>query len=244
MSWYYADGQDQKGPLEEADFQKLVANGTVKGDTLVWQDGMANWTAYSQIAGGAAGAAGGGIVCAECGGQFNLDQVVRFGDAYVCGTCKPTFVQRMQEGGVVAGAMNYAGFWIRFGAHVIDQLLLGVVNLVTNFVIPMVLGKPETQEQAMAVALGAAAANMAVYFIYETFFIGKFGATPGKMACKLKVVRPDGEKLTYLRAFGRIWGKMLSSMICLIGYIMAATDKEEHKALHDRICDTRVIRAE
>ena len=30
---------------------------------------------------------------------------------------------------------------------------------------------------------------------YGIFFLGKFGATPGKMACKIKVVRPDGSPL-------------------------------------------------
>ena len=28
----------------------------------------------------------------------------------------------------------------------------------------------------------------------------------------------------------------------MIGYLMAAFDREQHRALHDRICDTRVIR--
>ena len=73
------------------------------------------------------------------------------------------------------------------------------------------------------------------------FFLGKFGATPGKMACKLKVVRPDGERISYARALGRHFAEMLSGIILYIGYIMAAFD-EEKRTLHDRICDTRVIK--
>jgi uncharacterized RDD family membrane protein YckC len=75
---------------------------------------------------------------------------------------------------------------------------------------------------------------------YETFFIGKYGATPGKMACKIKVVTADGGKVSYLLAFGRYFAKVLSSLTCLIGYIMAAFD-DEKRALHDRICNTRVV---
>ena len=82
---------------------------------------------------------------------------------------------------------------------------------------------------------------MALQVAYEVYFIGRFGATLGKMALKLKVVRPDGSPVSYMRALGRHFAKYLSAIILLIGYIMAAFD-EEKRALHDRICDTRVVR--
>ena len=74
----------------------------------------------------------------------------------------------------------------------------------------------------------------------ETWLIGKYGATLGKMACGIRVVRPDGSPVTYLRAFGRYWAKFLSGIMLLIGYIIAAFDAEK-RALHDHICDTRVV---
>ena len=80
----------------------------------------------------------------------------------------------------------------------------------------------------------------AVPAIYESWCVGKFAATPGKMACKLKVVLPDGGQVSYPRAIGRHFAKYISGMILLIGYIMAAFDKQK-RSLHDRICDTRVI---
>ena len=70
--------------------------------------------------------------------------------------------------------------------------------------------------------------------------IGKFGATLGKMACKVRVVTADGEKVSYGRATGRYFAKILSYIVCLIGFIMAFFD-QERRALHDRICNTRVI---
>jgi uncharacterized RDD family membrane protein YckC len=76
---------------------------------------------------------------------------------------------------------------------------------------------------------------------YETYFVGRYGATLGKMACGLKVVRSEGQNVSYGRAFGRYWACLLSSMTLTIGYIMAAFDSQK-RALHDRICDTRVIR--
>jgi uncharacterized RDD family membrane protein YckC len=77
---------------------------------------------------------------------------------------------------------------------------------------------------------------------YETFFITRFAATPGKMALGLKVLRPDGSGVTAGRAAGRYFAKQLSAMILLIGYILAAFDAQK-RALHDMICDTRVIRS-
>ena len=76
---------------------------------------------------------------------------------------------------------------------------------------------------------------------YETWFVGKYAATPGKMACKLKVVVEDSSQVTYLRSLGRHFAKLLSGMILAIGFLMAAFD-EEKRALHDRICETRVVR--
>jgi uncharacterized RDD family membrane protein YckC len=83
--------------------------------------------------------------------------------------------------------------------------------------------------------------NFSFSIAYATFFIGKFGATPGKMALNLMVVNPDGSKVSYMKAFGRFFAEMISGIILCIGYIMAAFDSEK-RALHDRICSTRVVR--
>src|SRR5204863_217156 len=45
---------------------------------------------------------------------------------------------------------------------------------------------------------------------YEGFMLGKYGATFGKMACKIQVVTPDGRPISYPRAFGRHFAKWLS----------------------------------
>jgi uncharacterized RDD family membrane protein YckC len=76
--------------------------------------------------------------------------------------------------------------------------------------------------------------------VYSGFFLGKYGATLGKMACKLKVVTADGQPVTYGRAFGRGAAEMISWLFCRIGYIIAGFDGEK-RALHDRICSTRVV---
>ncbi len=250
MSWYYAVGQEQKGPITEAQLQALAKDGAITGETLVWREGLADWQPYRAVSGGAAapapaiGAAAptGGMLCAECGKGFAPDEVVRFGDRYVCAACKPTFVQRMAEGVVLTGALNFASVGTRFGAKILDSLILWVVNTGITIALGMAMGMAAQKDgAAAAIFLGVTVLiQMTVNVIYGTFFLGRFGATPGKMACKIKVVRADGSPLTYGRACGRVFAEILSGVTCSIGYIMAAFD-EEKRSLHDRICDTRVI---
>ena len=61
------------------------------------------------------------------------------------------------------------------------------------------------------------------------------------MALGLKVVRPDGSRVGYGRAVARYFAAMLGGMILGIGYLLVAFDSEK-RALHDMICDTRVIK--
>lgn len=242
MSWYYAVGQEQKGPVAEEQLQALARDGVVTDDTMVWRDGMANWQAYRDVRGGApaaAPAATGGVVCAQCGQTFGADQVIRFGDKYVCAACKPAFVQRMQEGATQPGSMVYATFWIRFGAKFIDGILLQIIGGIMGFVLGLAFAGGIAQNPAYLALFYVL--GFGIEIVYKTIFIGMSGATPGKMACKLRVVNADGSKVSYAKACGRAFAELLSAMICLAGYIMAAFD-DEKRALHDRICDTRVIK--
>jgi uncharacterized RDD family membrane protein YckC len=105
--------------------------------------------------------------------------------------------------------------------------------------------KKGTPEQTMkflwAFLLPVQLGSHLITVCYNTFMQGKYGATLGKMACGLKVVKSDGTFLSYGRAFGRAMAEILSYAICRIGYIIAAFDGQK-RALHDHIADTRVIR--
>jgi uncharacterized membrane protein len=48
--WYYAENNEQRGPVLEADLKGLLASKKLPGETLVWKEGMSNWTAASQVA--------------------------------------------------------------------------------------------------------------------------------------------------------------------------------------------------
>ena len=78
---------------------------------------------------------------------------------------------------------------------------------------------------------------------YQGFFLGKFGATLGKMACGIKVVNGDGSPVSFLKGAGRPLGYLLSGCpTLLIGFLMMLWDGEK-RTLHDRIFNTRVIKS-
>ena len=179
--------------------------------------------------------------CTECGRVFAVDDLIRHENSSVCVNCKPAFLQKLAEGVEVRTSMHYAGFWLRFIAAFLDGLILFAVNfalgLATGYSARQVAG---IESAGLAFGFLLSVIQMTVYVSYETVMIGKYGATLGKMACKIHVVTGDGRKVSYGRAASRYLCKFLSTFTLLIGYIIAAFDSQK-RALHDRICDTRVV---
>jgi len=251
MKWYYSENNQQMGPVEDAALGELVNSGRITPETLVWRDGMPDWLPYKNVSGEGISAASGiaeptgiqTVRCTECGNYFAADEIISIGGGTVCAACKPMAVQKLKEGVRIVGVYHYAGFWIRVAAKIVDILILLVVRLVLNLILipgmqPMGFGRRPTG--AIAITFLIAGIGLCINCAYNIWFIGRFGATPGKMACGLRVIRADGEPLGYGRATGRYFAEWLCGLTLYIGYIMAAFD-DEKRALHDRVCDTRVI---
>ena len=258
MNWHYVEQGQQAGPVNDEQFAGLVRNGKIADDTLVWREGMADWLPYSRVKSelnpsganpgiaappvmGAANASE--AVCNECGRVFPVDEMIQYGSARICVNCKPVFMQKLSEGAQIkTGELNFASVGMRFAAVFLDGLIL----LAVNFMIGLIAGLSAAQavgvqpKGAITLQIVLFVIQMSIGIGYEVIMIGKYGATLGKMACKIKVVTADGGRVSYARSLGRHFAKILSSIICLIGYIMAIFD-DEKRALHDRICDTRVI---
>ena len=262
MNWYYVEAGQQAGPVDDAQLEGLASSGKIQPDTLVWREGMPNWQPFQetrpsglrlaavppvmgagQASAAAASVAADEAVCAECGGIFNKQDMIHHGNMYVCANCKPVFMQKLREGARLnTGLLNYAGIGTRFGAVFLDGLILWLVNTGINMIAGLGFARSFGGQSG---AFGPMFVlvflfQIAISLTYEVVMIGKYGATLGKMACKIRVVTPDGGKVSYPRALGRYSAKMLSSLICAIGYIIAAFD-EEKRTLHDRLCDTRVV---
>jgi uncharacterized RDD family membrane protein YckC len=120
---------------------------------------------------------------------------------------------------------EYAGFWIRFAAYIIDAIILFVVGIV------------------LAIAVGGTPVvlQFAVGLVYTIGFWIAQGATPGKMAVGIKITTVDGDDIDFGRALLRYVGYIASAIILLIGYLMIAFTREK-RGLHDYIAGTVVIR--
>jgi uncharacterized RDD family membrane protein YckC len=262
MNWYYSEGQTQLGPVSEQKLIELHQAGSVTDDTLVWREGMANWAHYRDAgptvtpeataeppatpAPPIVEPASDEAVCVECGTICNKSEMIPHGASYVCAACKPRFMQKLAEGARIGipgrtTPFRYGGFWMRVGAKMLDSLILGAVVFLPMVVVMAVrvAAHPNAQEPDFVI-LFFQLGYYVLWGAYEVFFVGKYGATPGKMICRLRVVRPDNDRLTYGRATGRFFANFLSGIMCYVGYIMAGFD-DEKRALHDRICDTRVV---
>lgn len=266
MNWHYADNGQQVGPVSDEQLLQLFQSGKINADTLVWHEGLADWTPYHQATAhlnlgpqppsqqplaAAAGAPGEDeVVCAECGKFFPVHETMRFGKVSVCAACKPVFLQKLSEGARInSGELNYARILTRFAAVLVDGLLLAGVNVGINTIVQLIFIAPVARNVTatgampttfLALQFVLLAVNLAIGLTYEVVMIGKYGATLGKMACKIKVVTADGGQVSYARALGRYFAKMLSGMVCAIGYIIACFD-DERRALHDHLCNTRVV---
>lgn len=248
MYWYYQEGFRQVGPVTEDEFRSLVEKGAIRTDTLVWNDSLANWQPFGELSGRRQDIPAPGTVCSVCRRSFPADQVVRFRDSWICFECKPAYFQQLREGAALPGIMNYAGFWPRFLAKLIDGLIIWFVDMGLLLGAGMVLGMAGQADILQGSDDQAALLMLLVYPLlfgisigYSVWFLGKYGATPGKMALGLIIVTSDGERISYMKAFIRFFAEMLSAIACYIGYLMVAFD-EERKALHDILCDTRVVR--
>lgn len=122
---------------------------------------------------------------------------------------------------------QYAGFWIRLGAYLIDV----VITFVPLYLIQLVIPNP------------LSIVSTIVYALYAAILAGPFrGATPGKKVLGLRVV----DELGNTPGFGQLFlryslGYFISGIILAIGFIMIGTG-EQKQGLHDKMFGTYVVR--
>lgn len=181
------------------------------------------------------------LACSQCGRPFAQSDLVQIAGNWVCGECKPAFLNRVVTGTASTSRWHYGGFWIRFGAVLIDYIVLQALRVPLSLLILGAMLSPfQTNLALTGRMLTLSAVTMLVAFLYEVSLIHYYGATLGKMAAGVKVVRSDGSGISWGISIARYFMKIVSAIILLIGYIMAGFDSEK-RALHDRACDTRVI---
>ena len=187
------------------------------------------------------------MFCSKCGANVP-------DNATFCSACgQPT-------GGVPAApaaaqarpTVQYAGFWLRFVAWIIDRVLLQVAGWIIAIPFAASFGfenfmrggapRPEDIIRIMGSGIRLAFLMLIVAWLYYALMeSSSWQGTLGKKALGLEVTDMTGNRISFGRATGRFFGRIISWLILGIGFIMAGfTDRKQ--ALHDMLASCLVIR--
>jgi len=146
-----------------------------------------------------------------------------------------------------------AGFWIRLGAAIMDNLILLVLSWPLGQILGIIFGvnnlqlqpdmTAELPPQMISFMIFNFLGGLAICYAYYAIFYTWKAATPGKLALGLRVYRLNTQTPpSLLQIFLReILGKTISAAMFFIGYLLCAF-RADKRALHDLIADTEVVR--
>jgi uncharacterized RDD family membrane protein YckC len=142
--------------------------------------------------------------------------------------------------------VQFAGFWRRFGAFLVDAIVVNVAMLVVGRVLP-IYDDIDFGHRDFSVffnfqynTLGTPIVILAAWLYCALMESSARRATLGKMALKIEVTDLEGDRIGFGRASARFFAKFLSLFTALIGFFMAGFTKRK-QALHDIIAKTLVI---
>jgi uncharacterized RDD family membrane protein YckC len=127
-----------------------------------------------------------------------------------------------------------AGFWARFGALVIDSIVIVIIP-----VIVLAIGGATNSGALLALGYILAVVGGIAYYVYLEG--GPSGQTLGKSAMGIRVIDFNtGGPIGYGRAFLRWIGRIVSSFLCYLGYFWMLWDKEK-QCWHDKMANDVVV---
>ena len=194
-----------------------------------------------------ANVADGNAFCTSCGRPivgYSVGQSGGAGAVALPATAAPV--------GVAAPSSTvYAGFWLRFVAFILDAIILAIPSWFISFLLfasamPALMGNQGNPVLIMATMLPRMFFSMTINIVGQWLYFSlmessSWQATLGKKALGLYVTDLNGNRISFGRASGRYFGKILSSLTLTIGYIMAGFT-EKKQALHGMIAGCLVMR--
>ncbi len=232
--WHYTQKGQKSGPIDRALLQGLISSGHVVPTDIAWRDGMTGWRAISMLP---------ELTAPPIPQPAAVDygHPARSGASDRSNNSADSVVASNYYATHSRAAGDYAGFWLRVGAHVIDELIVGIPFI---FVICFIFGtdafrpnNPYMTPMRPFIDLGFILTSWLYYALQES---SPCQATFGKRILGLRVADMDGQQIGFVRASARFFGKILSGLICSIGYMMAGFT-EKKQGLHDIIAGTFVV---
>ncbi len=197
VQWYYAESNHQRGPISLADLRQLAQAARIGAETLVWQEGMTQWAAAKTIFDWWSPPPA--VAATPADAALPLSQGV------------PLDYDSTNE-------IRYAGFWLRFCAWIIDRIVLGIpfiFLLRVFFAMPNpMMFRPRGGRLPflfMSQSLGVELTEMVLRWLYFALMESSVQqGTLGKMAVGLRVTDMHGGRVSFGRATGRHFAKILS----------------------------------
>lgn len=189
------------------------------------------------------------MYCVHCGAQ--LQPFARF-----CQRCGAVTAPSSVPGsaGSVPSPMamggEYAGFWLRLAAYLIDGVMLNIVTSITYLIFGVsdyleVNRAPDGSFESFSFNGAEFTVAMLLGFgisaTYSIVCTSRWGQTVGKKAVGIKVVDARGHLLSPRAAAIRWIGYLVSIIILFIGYLMVAWDPRK-QGLHDKMAGSFVVK--
>ncbi len=250
--WYYADAQRERhGPFEADTLRGKFRNNELDLSTLVWREGMSEWKPLSAMAEELQL-----LVHASTGIDLRADYTaIENGTATYTPYTAPSATLQGEHDVVLGGEVVHAGLWRRVASSIIDSLVTAVLSYA--LLIPLVLlfglslgSLAQSELASTGVSVGFLVAQYSISIGVPALYFGWMQssssmASLGKMAVGIKVVRSNGERLSFWRSFLRYIAMVLfAAVTCGLGMLISGlmvAFTERKQGVHDMICDTLVV---
>ncbi len=138
---------------------------------------------------------------------------------------------------------QYAGFWVRVGASIIDTIMiLMIIAIPLTVIYGLGYWTDGGEDAPIFRGVWDAVLNNILPMILILWFWHRYGATPGKMILGLKIVdAATGDKMTVGQEVGRYFAYIPAILFLGLGLIWVGFDKRK-QGWHDKLAGTIVVR--
>lgn len=161
-----------------------------------------------------------------------------------CNVCKNEQILDIRSG-VDRTTLQLAGVGKRFLALLVDYIVQAIPNWLISIPWMWAFGmmgnaNPDFSPKFFLIYIP----TFAIPILYEGLMLSyKNGQTLGKIATKIRVVRPDGSPISKGQAWGRTLLRLVFGCLVIFDYVPAFFTKER-TTLHDMAAGTRVVDVE
>ncbi|MUG96832.1 RDD family protein [Scytonema sp. UIC 10036] len=138
--------------------------------------------------------------------------------------------------------VEYAGFFTRFVGLFFDWFYAGILNVSTIYLVGLIVNFDiMADDSEMSVVIVSVIGTIVYWLWYALWESSAKQATPGKMIVGIMITDLNSNRISFARATGRFFGKIISAFSLGIGFLIAVFT-EKKQALHDIMAGTLVVK--